>query len=362
MATPLFAHLNRQELARANSISLFADENRLARKPRCSESKDHSVIRTAANALTHPYIQPNSPMVYSRLVFDLDWHQDRHQFHNLPLRYLADTHAWENDLGLPAPSWAAISRDKNSAHLGYELETPVARHEHARIKPQQYLAAIESAMTLKLGADAGFTGQLCKNPINVQWMLYKGPDQARDLHELADYVELTTKTAHAYNRTPRGEIGRNVFLFDSARFWAYENLEAYRAAGYENWEQKVIAEAECINAVSYDHLPFLAGRGLLPLAECKAIGRSVARWTWANCGKRTLTAAFSELQAWRGAHGAAAAAKVKRERREEQIVAAIGQLTALGQIPTMNKVADLIGCSKGTLSMHYKQFFQGTLQ
>jgi hypothetical protein len=358
----LFQHLNPQELLRAQSISLFADEDRLARKPRCSQTKDRSRVRTAPHALTHPYIQPNSPVAYSRLVFDLDWHQDRHRFHDLPLRYLADTHAWENELGLPAPNWAAISPRKNSAHLGYELETPVGRHEHARIKPQQFLAAIESAMALKLGADVGFTGQLCKNPINAHWELYKGPEQGRDLHELTEYVELTTTKALAYNRAPRGEIGRNVFLFDSVRFWAYDNIDAYRTAGYEAWEQSVIATAERVNAASYDHLPFLAGRGLLPFAECKAISKSVARWAWANHGRSILTAAFRELQAWRGALGAAASAKVKRARREQQIIAAIAQLITLGQIPTMGRVAKLIGCSKPTLSLHYKNFFQGTLQ
>ena len=300
-------------------------------------------------------------MAYSRLVFDLDWHDSRHRFHDLPLRYLADTHSWENELGVPAPSWAAISAGKNSAHIGYELATPVGRHEHARVKPQQYLAAIEHAMSLKLGADIGYNGQLCKNPINSQWTLYKGPEQGRDLRELSEYVELTTKKAQAYNRTPRGEIGRNVFLFDSVRFWAYDNICAHRVAGYEAWESVLVATAERINSASYEHLPYLEGRGLLLFSECKAIGKSVARWTWAKHGKRALTAAFSELQAWRGARGAAASAKVKRERREEQIIAAIAQLTAQGQIPTMGRVSERIGCSKSTLSQHYGHLFQYTL-
>jgi hypothetical protein len=362
MSTPLFQHLNETELARANTILLFADENRLARKPRCSEAKDHSKIRSAANALTHPYIQPNSPVAYARIVFDLDWHQERHRFHDLPLRYLADTHAWEYELGLPAPSWAAISSGKNSAHIGYELETPVGRHEHARVKPQQYLAAIESAMAQKLGADEGFTGQLCKNPINAMWTLYKGPDKGRSLHELTEYVELTATRAQTYNRTPRGEIGRNVFLFDTVRFWAYDNIDAYRSSEYEAWEQAVVAKATQVNAARYDHLPWLVGRGLLPPPESKAIGKSVARWSWANHGKRTMTAAFSELQAWRGTLGAAVTARGKRERREPQIVTAIGQLIAAGQIPTMGKVANLIGCSKATLSQHYGHFFHCTRQ
>lgn len=362
MATALFANLSESELTRAQSILLFADEGRLARKPRCSDSKDHSVVRTAAHALTHPYIQPNSPMAYARIVFDLDWHQRQHRHHDLPLRYLADRHAWENDLGVPEPNWVALSKDKNSGHIGYELETPVGRHEHARIKPQQYLAAVESALALKLGADEGFTGQLCKNPLHSNWDFYKGPDRSRDLTELAEYVELTSKKIQTYNREPRGEIGRNVFLFDEVRFWSYDNIHVYRAADYEAWEQAVIATVERINAGSYDHLPLLAGRGLLPFSECKAIGKSVARWVWANHGKLTLTTAFSELQAWRGARGAAASAKMKRERREQQIIAAIGQLTGQRKIPTMGKVAELIGCSKPTLSQHYKHLFQGTLQ
>ncbi len=362
MATPLFEHLDDVELSRAQSLTLFASEDRLARKPRCSATKDHSQIRTAPHALTHAYIQPNSPVSYARLVFDLDWHQERHRFHDLPLRYLADVHAWEYELGLPAPSWAAISPGKNSGHIGYELETPVGRHEHARVKPQQYLAAIESAMAQRLGADEGFTGQLCKNPVNAMWTLYRGPDQGRSLDELTEYVSLTVKRAQAYNRMPRGEIGRNVFLFDGVRYWAYDNVHACRPAGYQAWEELVIATANRINAASYEHLPFLAGRGLLPFAECKAIAKSVARWSWANHGKRVLTTAFSELQSWRGTLGAAAAAKVKRERREQQITAAIGQLTAAGQIPTMGMVADLVGCSKASLSLHYRRFFTATLQ
>jgi len=360
--TQLLAHLGATELARANSIPLFASEERLARKPRCSRSKDHSIIRTAAKALAYPYIQPNAPVAFSRIVFDLDWHHEQHRFHDLRLRYLAETHAWENDLGVPEPNWVALSTDKNSAHIAYELETPVGRHDHARIKPQRYLAAVEGGLALKLGADEGFSGQLCKNPLNVGWDFYKGSSRARDLHELAEYVQLKQSPLQAYNRQPRGEIGRNVYLFDEVRFWAYDNIDAFRTVGNERWGEAVVAAAERINSASYDHLPLLAGRGLLAPSECKAIAKSVARWVWSKHGKRALSTAFSELQAFRGICGAAAAAKVKRERREEQILAAIGQLVAQGQIPTMGKVAELIQCSKGTLSMHYRHLFHGTLQ
>lgn len=361
MATPLFAHLNSTELARAQSLQLFADELRLARKPRCSATKDHSVIRTAPNALLFPYIQPNSPVAFIRIVLDLDWHNPKHRFHDMPLRYLAETRAWENDLGVPEPSWIALSRDKNSAHIGFELETPVGKHEHARMKPQHYLAAIETALSLKLGADMGFNGQLCKNPISPSWDFYKGPVRGRDLHELADYVELTHKKSNTYNRTPRGEIGRNVYLFDEVRFWAYDNVHTFRGASYESWEQTVMLNAKRLNSFGYRHLPGLSNRDLLLLSECNAIGKSVAKWVWANHGKRSMSTAFSELQAWRGALGAVASAKAKRGRREEQILSAINMLTSQNQIPTMGLVAKVIDCSKSTLSKHYKHLFQGTV-
>lgn len=361
MATPLLSYLKDVELARAKSLVLFADSERLARKPRCSDTKNYSVIRTAPKALSFPYIQPNSPMSHARIVFDLDWHQRQHRFHELPLRYLAERNAWENELGIPEPNWVALSKDKNSAHIGYELETPVGRHEHARMKPRRYLAAVESALCERLGADAGFTGQLCKNPLHSSWDFYKGPDRARDLHELSEYVELTFKKIQAYNREPRSEIGRNVYLFDEARFWAYDNVNEYRTGEYEAWEQAVIAIAERINSANYRHLPFFAGQGLLAFSECKAIGKSVARWTWAMHGNGEVTDAFRKVQSKRGILGADAAAKVKRERREEQIIAAIGQLTTQGQVATMGKVSELIDCSKSTLSMHYKHLFQGTL-
>jgi hypothetical protein len=356
----LFDHLDAPALQRAISLPLFADSGRLARKPRCSDTKTHSVIRTAPHALSRPYIQPNAPTAYYRLVFDLDWHQDGHPLHELPVRFLNDHRAWEKELGVPSPSWAAVSPGKNSAHIGYELETPVGRHAHARVQPQRYLAAVETAMALKLQADAGFSGALCKNPVNEAWELYQGSLPARSLGELADYLDLTPAKVRQFNREPRGETGRNVYLFDEVRFWAYDNIEAWRAAGFEAWEQAVLRQSEALNATGFAHLPSLTETGLLPASECRSVAKSVAKWVWANHGRKTLTKAFSELQAWRGARGAAKAASVKRERRETAILDAIGQLTAQGQIATMNKVAELLVCSKGGLSQHYRHLFQGT--
>lgn len=347
-------------LVRAQNLPLFADAQRLARKPRCSNTKDYSVIRSAPHALTHAYIQPNSPVAYSRLVFDLDWHDETHPHHSFPIRYLAECNAWEKDLSVLAPDWIALSQEKNSAHVGYEIPTPVGCHEHARVKPQQYLAAIESALGKMLGADSGYAGVLCKNPINSTWDLYRGHGVGRDLGELADWLDLTPAKVKKFNREPRGEVGRNVYLFDQVRFWSYDNINQYRGGSYDVWREAVLMQSQIVNTASYDHLPVLSGRGLLPFSECKAVARSVAKWTWANHGTRTLTEAFTELQSWRGKRGAVAAAAVKRQQREAQIIEAIGQLTAKGLQPSLRNVAELAGCSNSTLAKHYKLLFPST--
>lgn len=296
-------------------------------------------------------------MAYERLVFDLDWHQPSHQFCAYPLRLLAHENLWDKDFGVPEPSWLVLSRDKNSAHIGYELKTPVGRHQMARTKPQRYLAAIESAIGKELHADMGFGALLCKNPLNEQWELVVGYAGGRDMSELAEsFWRLPSKTKKS-DRVPWGEVGRNVYLFDNVRFWAYDHFKDYRAGSYEHWARLVHQMALQFNSSGFDHVPYLAGRGLLPLKEVQHIATSVARWTWKNLEAQKLTSTFSQRQAERGAKGAAKTATIKRERREGDIVSAIAQLTAQGQLATMGKVAKLLDCSKSTLSEHYRHLF-----
>lgn len=354
----LFSRLQDGELDRAQTLDLFANAERLAHKPRCSNEKGHSVVRTVPHALAHSYIQPSTPLCYPRLVFDLDWHQPGHPNRDLPVRYLAVENRWMKELGVPEPSWVSLSEDKNSAHIGYELATPVGRHENARPKPQQFLAAIEAGLALALGADPGFSGSLCKNPVNEAWRMYPGgPAAGYELHDLAGYVDITWQKARKYNREPRGEVGRNVYLFDEVRFWAYDNIQRFRQDGFEQWHAEVLSQASRFSASGFAHIPSL-NQEFLPASEIQSVARSVARWTWDNHGQSSLTAAFSELQAWRGAR----AAKVKRERTEDAIRNAQAQLLAEGSIPTLRAVAKRIGKDPGGLSKHYKHLFAQTAQ
>lgn len=349
-------------------LDLFGPD-RLARKPFCSYTKDHSYIRPLAAALRRPYIQPNSPLHFYRIVLDLDYHQ--HATTNVfgdavPIRDIRLIHsagAWTKELGIPAPSWVALSPGKNSAHVGFELATPVARHQHARRKPLEFLAAVERGLMHQMHADEGYTGQLCKNPLSESWELLIGQTEPFDLSDFGHFFKFPKKPK--YNRQPRGEVGRAVYLFDELRFWAYENIDRYRGAGTSDaWGNAVLNQAEDINSRRYLHLGLDASRdcGLLPFSEVRSAARSVSSWTWANYGNAEVSQAFRELQALRGTLGAAASAKVKRARREEQIIDAIRGITASGRLATMNNVAPLVGCSQSALSQSYRHLFYGNPQ
>lgn len=342
--------------------------DRLARKPYCSYTKDKSYIRPLAEALKRPYIQPNSPTFFYRIVIDLDYHKDSsHDVFGaaLPIRdirFIDDERAWTKELGVPAPSWVALSRDKNSAHIGFELATPVARYEHARQHPIRYLQAVERGLTENLQGDQAYAGFLCKNPLSTDWELRQGRAEPFELAEFGNFFELPKKKKG--DRTPRGEVGRAVFLFDEVRFWAYDHIARYRSGSYDDWAKVVLRTAEAINGQQYGHLPLPPNwdKSYLGFSEVKSAAGSVARWTWANHGNGKVGAAFSELQAYRGTLGAAASAKVKRARREEKIIAAIHEITASGRLATMKNVAPIVGCSQSALSQSYRHLFYGNPQ
>lgn len=243
--------------------------NDLSDKPYCSNTKDYCHIRSKPHAIKHVYIQPNQVARVSYIIIDIDHADGIHQC-------LIDT-------DLPPPH-LIIQNPKNAhVHAVYKLSSPVFMWGKAKSKPIRYLARIEKGLVKALGADAGYGGNLMKNPIHHSWTTYTttAPREGYTLEYLAQFVELNDMP-DAVNDVG---FGRNCSLFDSTRQHGYKAAPAtYRAL------------VEHLEPIATE----LNNRFDIPLMknEVMHIVRSIARY----CSKTDFTAsntAFSELQSAR---------------------------------------------------------------
>ena len=219
------------------------------------EKPGYTIIRQKKIAIKKPFIQHNAPCVISNLVFDVD---------------TSDAYFSWFDANLPTPSWISKNRQNNHAHIGYMLATPVCTSHRAKQNIIEYLAKIEQAYTLALGADRGYSGLITKNPFHSDWDNYIFDVQPFDLGYLADFVELQEL------KTDLKEVsglGRNCLMFDTVRYWAYEAIRSFVSCSSDSWYAEVLKVATSANGAFLEPLPY---------SEVKATAKSVARWVWRN--------------------------------------------------------------------------------
>lgn len=303
--------------------------NALPRRPYCTNDLKMGICPCLMpGAATHRYIQPNRAGTLHFLPFDIDYDY---------ARFAA------NDANLPPPSIIILNPDNGRGHLLYGLSAPVTINAN-NMRPARYAAAIQSAFTVRLNADPGYTGLLTKNPLCGYWRVVEG-DNVYTLDELADWIpdaELRRASPKRREIEP-GSLGRNCQLFDAVRHWAYRARRQYndRAA----WDAAVYQQAVTYNTTFSSPLPD---------NETRHTARSIAKWVWS----RFSAEEFSEIQAARGKRGgkkgAPAAAAVKRQATEERIIAAVAYLRMKEERVTAAAVSRLAGISKSAISQHYK--------
>jgi hypothetical protein len=336
----------------SQQLPLFSAD-RLPHRPYCTDDYESGTwVRSLATAMERRYIQPNPPAVRFRLIFDVD--------------RPAGALAWE-DAGLAPPNWAATNPKNGHAHVGYEIDIPIAVDPFVERAPVRFAAAIECAYREGMKADESYGGNLCKNPLNDHWITQVFRNDGYSLHELSEYVRDLNRFNDKRKKLPEAGLGRNVALFNKLRLWSYKAINAYRQGDYETWHEAVREKAAAYN-------DFITP---LPFNEANNTAKSVARWVWRIAPASALR--FSRKQAERGArrhesfleeHGAAAyeraqakaavaRAAIVKDKTRERIIEAIGQLTASGQKVTIRAVAKLIGMAPSGLSTRYKDLFQG---
>lgn len=289
---------------------------RLGRRPYCSDDlATEGLYRLpAAAALDRRVIQPNTLKRMTCVCFDVD----------RPGAALD----W-SDRNAPAPSLSVMNPANGHAHLIYLLHAPVAVSDAARLKPMQYLAAIQEGLRRRLDADRGYAGLVVKNPLHPHWVTRQWADDY-GLHELADNVMLPTP--YEMRRRVHDEdyagLGRNCTLFEMARRRAYRLVRDYwRPGGDTAFDDAVMAMVEEV----------AAGVIANPLssAEMRSIARSVAKWVW----QRFTPEKFRAIQAARGSRKGAS----KRER----LLPTVKAMAAEGR--SQSEIARELGISQPTV-------------
>lgn len=229
-----------------------------------------TMCRKKKFALKHDYIQFNDLFI-KFLVLDID--------------RPASAMDWI-DLNLPAPHFVVMNPKNSHCHYIYALALPICRTDNARLKPLEYFAKIQQAYTSVLRADPTFAGLLTKNPNSETWKVAQWATYPYTLEYLADFVELPKRLT---KKNVIGE-GRNVYLFNAIRQFAYKEILFYKKNGATQSDFQAVlgAKIERMNV-------FANSEGLSP-NELKNIVKSVSKWVWRNFSAE----AFSNIQSHRG--------------------------------------------------------------
>lgn len=259
-------------------------------KPYCTDAKEFGLlIRSKAMAIKKKYIQHNKPTSVKFLAFDCDY---------------AGADQLIGDEHLPPPNFIAFNKANGRSHVFYALEVEVYTVENARRKPIELLAAIERRLCTVLQADPAYTGFIVKNPCHSEWEVHEYKTTPWGLKDFLEYIELPAKTP---KRTKDYGLGRNVYLFDDTRYWAYAQVLSYRLSG---------ARDEFFDAV-LNYAVQKNSQFPVPLSfpEVKATAKSIAKWTWTKYTGRMSDQEFSAKQAARGARSGKARVQKTLESR-----------------------------------------------
>lgn len=239
----------------------------LAPKLYCADNLQFGLkIRQKKLALLCRYIQANDNYI-KFLVIDCD------HYNSL---------IWDEGR-LAAPNFVIKNPENGHFHLVWALASPIYKDYVNKAKNLAYFAKIQQAYTEVCKGDKQYINLIVKNPYHNHWKTYQPNfDYAYTLDELADYVELpktiTKKQAIAE--------GRNCWLFDTVRKWAYKEVLFYK--------QNHATESDFYNVVlnKLDKLNIFDNAPALLFNEIKTIAKSISKWTWQHFSAEK----FSDIQ------------------------------------------------------------------
>lgn len=281
--------------------------NTIPKKPYASDDLNYGMkIYSKDTALRKVYLQPNHPYYLHNIVFDLDYSASL-----VEILY--------SKTGIPLPNLIIENKNNGRSHAIYQLKTPIYKTDASRQKPIIYLNAIQRTLQHVLDADVNYTGMICKNPLNERWRTNTLRQTPYTLDELANKLEIDWKQiSKPIKQNEAVGLGRNCYLFHTARLWAYVAIRKHRGATYNTWLKSVI-----------DHVLKLNEGIAEPLGynEVRGIAKSISRYCW----KRDphCYAMFIERQTSKGRKGglkggALRSAQYETKRKQAQELKAQG--------------------------------------
>jgi hypothetical protein len=291
-------------------LRLFND--RLPAKPYCTDQLESGLlIRSHKHAVRKRYVQHNQPNSILWLAFDIDRATDPEEAYQM---------------GLPLPNIWVQNPQNRHAHLLYSLSIPVHLNPESSPRAQRFAAAVDVAITLKLEADAGYAGLVCKNPLHKYWNTLALNEDSYDLTYLSDFVDLDFAKDLRKNLPPVG-LGRNVTLFDRTRESAYKEVRKHRGSDFNGFYEAVFAKAILYNDFSSP----------LALSEIKATAKSISKWTWKQDGRAEEK--FIARQSFKGKRSGEARLALSADKREQAMELSSGGMKQK-EIATMLGVTD----------------------
>ncbi|WP_201035763.1 replication initiation protein, partial [Salmonella enterica] len=103
---------------------------------------------------------------------------------------------------------------------------------YAKTARLRYAAAIDCALRDLLGADEGYSGRICKNPLHPHWQVFEWEPRLYELGDLDSWLDLTLYSDRR-RKLPYYGIGRNCNLFEDVRQWAYRAIRL----GWPDYDQ-----------------------------------------------------------------------------------------------------------------------------
>lgn len=286
--------------------SLF--ENNLPKYPYATNNFNNGLYRhKREKAKDFKYIQFNPSNSLGTLVIDID----------------RDT--YPEDLS-PSPNIAIYNKDNSKSHAIYFLDPSVHLNELSSRKPVAYAESVLIGLTHRLQGDKNYSHLICKNPLNDSYRTYGLREQTYGLDELSEYIpDKILKVAPKNNQF----YGRNCYVFDQSRHWAYIAIREYKNKTYKDFYNAVLSRCFELNIAI--QLP-------MTINEIKNIAKSISKWVWDR--RQTITD-FSKQRA----RANKLAAKRKLQLEENRKIA----LEMFGKGFKMNQIAETLGVTMATI-------------